>query len=595
MKSIFRKILCIVLSMTIAICVAIPAMAGCETHNYDYANAEGPMISSSYLTETHHYFITTCLECNEKGGYYVYHKFDTSYVQSSDEQHTKNLICVDTDLSSHEEFSGMGCGYTISTLEEHTVNLTQINPLSNTQHEIVQYCICGYVISTETVEHDTQYGEWESVDDTHHERDVVCDTCGYNSTELSEHNFISSEWTDTEDGHQRINTCTDCTYSETETHQFIYEAWEYIPGGFSTTYDPRTYHMREIHCSTCEYTSFEYEEHSFTEFTEWEYDSDQRHTRNRHCTVCGHKVIQYFFHEYPTENYFYEVSSTDEHILNKLCSGCGYITSSVEAHDFEYSDWSYYDSLSEYNDDYYFLDYHARTKTCTDCGYSENEFENHAWVTDGKWAYDSEQYHYQYKTCSICDNRVGTYRAHTYSYENYSYEQYNEQQHKVTKPCDDCEHEIIEYSNHVDTDNDDYCDECNFLISRFSVTVPTTMSIVVSKDGEVYTATNAAVSNNSTSAVSVSQVNIVSINGWTIVPYDYNISQAKVDSKLIGFSINTVKSDVTAINAEYNIENSWIIDKENSLDLTYDAIVSATSVPVVNEQVLDIVFIVDWV
>ena len=63
---------------------------------------------------------------------------------------------------------------------------------------------------------------------------------------------------------------------------------------------------------------------------------------------------------------------------------------------------------------------------------------------------------------------------------------------------------------HLDGDSDGYCDDCGYLLTRFSVIVPAGMTLTVSKTGTVYAASNVRIVNRSTGAVSVSSVTLQS-------------------------------------------------------------------------------------
>jgi len=130
-------------------------------------------------------------------------------------------------------------------------------------------------------------------------------------------------------------------------------------------------------------------------------------------------------------------------------------------------------------------------------------------------------------------------------------------------------------------------------MTRFSVTVPASLALVVSKTGKVYSANNAAIVNNSTGAVEVTAVTVTTANGWTLAPYSSNMANAKVDTKLIGFALNGAATANASTSENLALSGDWSIAKGSSLPLAYDAVVSAMSEPV-SEQVLTIVFVLDW-
>ncbi len=97
-------------------------------------------------------------------------------------------------------------------------------------------------------------------------------------------------------------------------------------------------------------------------------------------------------------------------------------------------------------------------------------------------------------------------------------------------------------------------------IKVFSVTVPAGFPLAVAENGEVTASTDAAISNNSTCEVRVTGVTLRTENGWTLVPFTYNMAAAKVDSKLIGFaiggaqSVNGGDSESLALTGDWNID-----------------------------------------
>ena len=131
------------------------------------------------------------------------------------------------------------------------------------------------------------------------------------------------------------------------------------------------------------------------------------------------------------------------------------------------------------------------------------------------------------------------------------------------------------------------------LIPVFSVTVPVTLALTVSEQGEVYAASNAAIVNHSTAAVQVTGVTVSAVNGWTLVPYGTDMASQKVDSQLIGFALNGSET-VTEGNSEaLALTGDWTVPLNGTLPLAYDAVVSALSEPV-DEQVVSVLFVLEW-
>ncbi|MBQ3503493.1 MAG: hypothetical protein IJA75_02165, partial [Oscillospiraceae bacterium] len=68
----------------------------------------------------------------------------------------------------------------------------------------------------------------------------------------------------------------------------------------------------------------------------------------------------------------------------------------------------------------------------------------------------------------------------------------------------------------------------------------------------------------------------------------------KVDTKLIGFRLNGAATKQTGDTERLSLPTNWTIDRADTFPLEYDAIVSATSTTMKNEQVLTLVFVIDW-
>lgn len=147
-----------------------------------------------------------------------------------------------------------------------------------------------------------------------------------------------------------------------------------------------------------------------------------------------------------------------------------------------------------------------------------------------------------------------------------------------------------EYNDHTDKDFDGFCDICDAVTSRFSVTVPAYLLVVLSQDGTVYAATSAEIINHSTAAVEVTAISFTTENGWTLVPYTTDMANEKVDSCQIGFLLNGTDGYYGTLEND----GRWIAGKDSSIPLIYDAVVSATSDILMEEQVLTIIFVLDW-
>ena len=72
------------------------------------------------------------------------------------------------------------------------------------------------------------------------------------------------------------------------------------------------------------------------------------------------------------------------------------------------------------------------------------------------------------------------------------------------------------------------------------------------------------------------------------------MAHEKVDAKLLGFKINGVQTSKNGSTEQFELTSPWQIAEEDSLTLTYDAVVSALSQPVTNANILCVLFVVEW-
>ena len=127
----------------------------------------------------------------------------------------------------------------------------------------------------------------------------------------------------------------------------------------------------------------------------------------------------------------------------------------------------------------------------------------------------------------------------------------------------------------------------------FSVTVPVTLPLVVDEGGEVHTGA-AEIINASTGAVVVSSVSISTKNGWQLVPFATDMAHEKVDAKLLGFKINGVQTSKNGSAETFSLAAPWEIAENSRLPISYDAVVSAVSKAITEQEVLSVVFVLEW-
>lgn len=357
-------------------------------------------------------------------------------------------------------------------------------------------------------------------------------------------------------------------------------------------------HAEYYECYLCHYTkylgSYVYKNHGSGSYGSWtcpscgshswvlDYESDATCTRNgyrEYSCDCGQSKRETVYatgHNYSYGSW--EQYSSSQHRRENYCRYCGATDYDYASHSYSYGSWSSAGSSQ-----------HSRSMTCRYCGYSDTQYASHS-LSYGSWSSYSDTQHRRTGSCTTCSYSTTDYGAHTFSYGSWT--DHSSTQHRRTKRCTSCAYSSYDYADHVDSNGDGVCDGCGREMSRFSVTVPASLTVTVSEHGVVYTVTGAGIVNNSSSAVQVSGVTLRAENGWTIVPYATNMAEQKVDSKRIGFALGGIQTAATG-KSELLTASSMTISAGATLPLSYDAVVSASSAAI-NEQVLTIVFVVGW-
>lgn len=357
-------------------------------------------------------------------------------------------------------------------------------------------------------------------------------------------------------------------------------------------------HAEYYECYLCHYTkylgSYVYKNHGSGSYGSWtcpscgshswvlDYESDATCTRNgyrEYSCDCGQSKRETVYatgHNYSYGSW--EQYSSSQHRRENYCRYCGATDYDYASHSYSYGSWSSAGSSQ-----------HSRSMTCRYCGYSDTQYASHS-LSYGSWSSYSDTQHRRTGSCATCSYSTTDYGAHTFSYGSWT--DHSSTQHRRTKRCTSCAYSGYDYADHVDSNGDGVCDGCGREMSRFSVTVPASLTVTVSEHGVVYTATGAGIVNNSSSAVQVSGVTLRAENGWTIGPYATNMAEQKVDSKRIGFALGGIQTAATGKSEQLNA-SSMTVSAGATLPLSYDAVVSASSAAI-NEQVLTIVFVVGW-
>ena len=323
--------------------------------------------------------------------------------------------------------------------------------------------------------------------------------------------------------------------------------------------------------------------HGVTRYEDWQYYSRTQHRRYAYCADCGEGEYEYARHSTREQ---YEQYSSSQHRVVDYCSTCDSSVGSAtyESHSFSYGSWQNYNGTQ-----------HRRTKSCS-CGYSTYEYGDHA-DANGDGLCDScskELTVYVDVTLDACggvlaDDEVTVIFGKTYgelpepTREGYEFDGWY---------TAETGGDLVEADTEVSGKAAHTLYAHWTLTKVFSVTVPAGLPLAVTEDGVVTSSTDAAIANNSTCDVRVTGISLKTENGWTLVPFTYNMAAAKVDSKLIGFAIGGAQSVNGGESEALTLTGDWNIDAGAVLPLDYDANVSATSVGI-DEQVLTVVFVVE--
>lgn len=141
----------------------------------------------------------------------------------------------------------------------------------------------------------------------------------------------------------------------------------------------------------------------------------------------------------------------------------------------------------------------------------------------------------------------------------------------------------------------------------FRVTMPTAISVNMTKDGEV-TAAVGDIVNGSAGTVKVSDLTIQAAHGWEVDNFDSQFGKLPVDSNHIGLSINGCKTtgadaiafDGSAFKNDNGDAYMWAgtgngeSAANNSIDLQADAKLSAHSTALSGVTAANVTFTVSW-
>ena len=445
-------------------------------------------------------------------------------------------------------------------------------------------CACGQTKS-ETIYssgHSYSYGSWEQYSSSQHRRTGSCRNCGATDYDYASHSMSYGSWSNSSSSqHSRTVSCRTCGYSTTD-----YGSHSYSTGAWSKYSD--TQHRRSKTCSGCGASTYDYANHSYS-YGSWVSDSETQHKRTKTCSACGDSGYEYADH-------------TDANGDGK-CDDCGATVSLTVTWDAG-SNGGTIDGKAAYSET---VQPNSKPTLPSSLPVKKgHSFKGWYTAKTGGKLYNtvtsitaSATFYAQFEANKyVVTWDLGTGKTETTN------QTYGEKLVLPTEPTRK-NAEFLGWfteanggtqvtANDVFTETTDKTYYAHWEITEvFSVTVPVTLPLVVDESGEVHTG-SAEIINASTGTVVVSSVSISTKNGWQLVPYTTDMAHEKVDAKLLGFKINDAQTNKTGDTEIFSLTSPWEIAENSRLPLSYDAVVSAVSKAVTEQEVLSIVFVLEW-
>ena len=494
--------------------------------------------------------------------------------------YTKNLgtyVYKDHGSGSYGSWTCPDCG-------SHTWVLDYENDATCTRNGYREYsCDCGQS-KRETIYatgHSYSYGSWEEYSSSQHRREAYCRNCGATDYDYASHSMSYGSWSKYSDSqHSRTASCRTCGYSTTE-----YGNHSYSTGAWSKHSD--TQHRRSKTCSGCGASTYDYADHSYS-YGSWVSDSETQHKRSKTCSACGDSGYEYADHV-DTDN-------------DGKCDDCGATVSLTVTWDAGANGGTIDGKAS--------ITTTGKPNTTATAPTSTPVKAGHAF----KGWYTSASGGSLYNTLTITAAKTfyAQFTANSYTLTwdlgNGTTEEtkqtYGE---KLTLPTEPTRKNAeflgwfteanggtqVDANTIYKTDGDSTYYAHWEITEVFSVTVPVTLPLIVDEGGEVHVGA-AEIINASTGDVIVSSVSISTKNGWQLVPFATDMAHEKVDARLLGFKINDSETTKTGDAETFSLTSPWTIAENGKLPLSYDAIVSAVSKAVTEQEVLSVVFVLEW-
>ena len=561
---------------------------------YKNADSTAPVVSDSAIKKapaaTATYASTgivgTCPSCNQYSlqGTYVEQTHTSrghqEYYECYKCHYVKNLgtyVYKEHGDGSYGSWTCPSCG-------SHTWVLDYQSDATCTSNGYRSYsCACGQTKS-ETIYasgHSYSYGSWEEYSSSQHRREAYCRNCGDSDYEYASHSMSYGSWSNSSSSqHSRSATCRTCGYSTTE-----YSSHSYSTGSWSKYSD--TQHRRSKTCSGCGASTYDYADHSYS-YGSWVSDSETQHKRSKTCSACGDSSYEYADH-------------TDANGDGK-CDDCGATVSLTITWDAGTNGGTIDGKASITTTGKPNATATAPTSTPVKAGHAFK-----GWYTSA-----SGGSLYNTVTITAAKTFYAQFTANSYTLTwdlgNGTTEETKQTYGEALVLPAEPTRKNAEFlgwfteanggtqvdANTVYKTDADSAYYAHWKITEvFSVTVPVTVPLVVDENGEVHTG-SAEIINGSTGEVVVSSVSISTKNGWQLVPFDTDMAHEKVDARLLGFKINDSETTKTGDAETFSLTSPWTIAENGKLPLSYDAVVSAVSQPVTEQDVLSVVFVLEW-
>ena len=519
-------------------------------------------LQGTYVSTTH----------TSRGHQEYYECYKCHYVQN-----LGTYVYKDHGSGSYGSWTCPDCG-------SHTWVLDYENDATCTRNGYREYsCDCGQS-KRETIYatgHSYSYGSWEQYSSSQHRRTGSCRNCGATDYDYASHSMSYGSWSNYSDSqHSRTASCRTCGYSTTD-----YGSHSYSTGAWSKYSDAQ--HRRSKTCSGCGASTYDYADHSYS-YGSWTRADDTQHKRTKTCSACGDSSEEYADH-------------IDANGDGK-CDDCGATVSLSIKWDAGTNGGTIEGKASITTTGKPNATATAPTSTPVKTGHA---FKGWYTSASGGGLYNTV-------TITAAKTFYAQFTANSYSITwdlsngntETTKQAYGE---KLTLPTEPTRKnaEFLGWFTEANggtqvTANDTFTETADKtyyahweITEVFSVTVPVTLPLVVDESGEVHTG-SAEIINASTGTVIVSSVSISTKNGWQLVPYTTDMAHEKVDAKLLGFKINDAQTNKTGDTEIFSLTSPWEIAENSRLPLSYDAVVSAVSKAVTEQEVLSIVFVLEW-